>query len=548
MLFKTYLNPPFSIRSIKRNVDSLIAGIVGFIIIYLITRHNGIGISPDSITYTAAARNLYQGNGLKEFTGEPMVDFPAFYPLFLSAVLFITRQDIIVFAPILNALLFGLVIYLSGCIMEHFIQANKYYKWILLSCIALSPSLIEVYYMLWSESLFIVLSLLFFMAIKQYFKSYSIVWLLMVSLIASIAFVTRYAGISFIGTAGLLMLFNKEIKWEKKISHGFLFGIISVLLPVINIIRNYNATGTMAGPRQNSLTPFTENLHYYSTVLWDWLSFFKENYTIATAVALLIFGGFVIGFIKRSVSNKNYCTYEHISATFFIFYCTTILVSSTVSRYETINSRLLTPAFIPFIFGVTFMAPNWIAKTASWRVKWLKIICVLTVAFLFIKNNYINDKNNYIDMSSAGIPGYTEDVWRKSATIQFVKTDTVIINKRNYVYSNANHAIYFYTGKVTETIPQIVHKMEVDSFYRERTVFLIWFNTDPNPNLLNLAQIGKIKQLIPLHFFNDGVVYLCTNDFLLAQKYLIDYSSPVKVDKSLRIKHTIKSKYRHRSF
>src|SRR5258708_26716595 len=100
--------------------------------------------------------------------------------------------------------------------MEHFLQRSKWYKRAMLSCIVLSPALLEVYSMLWSETIFILLFLLFVIAMHNYFISYSRRALIVAALIAAAAAVTRYAGITIVGTGGLLLLLDMKIPLRKK--------------------------------------------------------------------------------------------------------------------------------------------------------------------------------------------------------------------------------------------------------------------------------------------------------------------------------------------
>ena len=51
-----------------------------------------------------------------------------------------------------------LIIYLAGIIMEQFEYRSRWYKAAILSCIVLSPGLLEDYSMMWSETLFIFIS------------------------------------------------------------------------------------------------------------------------------------------------------------------------------------------------------------------------------------------------------------------------------------------------------------------------------------------------------------------------------------------------------
>ena len=497
---------------LNKNIDSLIAGIIGFIVIYLFTKHSGIGISPDSIAYLSVARNMGKGLGIIDFSGRPMVDFPAFYAGVLFVISFITREDILVFAPILNGLLFASVIYTSGCIMEKFMQPAKWYKWILLACITLSPTMIEVFSMLWSETLFILLSLLFFVALYQYLRKHSNYSLAGISLIAAVAFVTRYAGITFIAIGGLLILFDKNINAIKKIIHLLIFGSVGISLGLINIIRNQIVSGSLAGIRQKSITPLYKNMEHYGSVLNDWLGFSMNNHDLFFILGITIWLILGITFIIHIINFSNYSTYENIGIIFFLIYTLFILLSSTLSRYETINSRLLAPAFIPFIWSLSYYLPQWIKQTKTSQAKWLKITASTIFALLILCNESMVIADNYSYMKDSGIPGYTEDDWALSDIVQYIKKNNDLFKLGEQIYSNQNHAIYFYTNYQTQTVPETVHQQEVSAFYQCKKSYLVWFNNELNKDLLSLSEINKHKKLTPIHRFKDGTIYLCTND------------------------------------
>lgn len=499
-------------QSFKKNIDSLIAAVVGLILIDLYTKHSGIGISPDSIVYASVTRNLLNGIGIFDYSGRPMVDFPAFYPIFLSIISWITKQDVIHFAPVLNGLLFATVIYTSGYIMEQFITRSKWYKWIVLLCITFSPALIEVYFMLWSETLFILFSLLFFIALKYYLKSHSLFALIIISSIAALAFVTRYAGITFVAVGVVLILVDRDIDWIKKMIHFLLFGTIGISLTLINFIRNLLSAGMLAGIRQSGITPLNKNTEYYGLVLYNWLGFQTNNHFIDTGIGIAILTIFIVIGIWLTLQYSNFSSFENISIIFFIVYVSFIVLSSTLSRYETINSRLMAPAFIPFIWGITFYIPRWLKNTENNLLKWIKITSSFVIAFLFIRAQYLINNENYSYMKDSGIPGYTEDDWTQSTIVKFIQKDSSLFKSGRKIYSNQNHAVYFYTGHQTITVPESVHQMEVNGFYENKNCYLIWFKNDLNTDLLSLTEISKKKKLIPLQIFPDGAIYLCSND------------------------------------
>src|ERR1700749_236003 len=94
------------------NKDSLLAAIAGFLMIQLLCHHTGVGISPDSVVYLSTAQNIHDHGAINDFTNAPLMDFPAFYPIFLSGFIFITGRGVIALGPVLNGLLFALLIWL----------------------------------------------------------------------------------------------------------------------------------------------------------------------------------------------------------------------------------------------------------------------------------------------------------------------------------------------------------------------------------------------------------------------------------------------------
>ena len=495
----------------KKNIDAFIAAAAGFFIIIIYTQHSGIGVSPDSVVYTSVAKNIHDHALINDFYGRPMVVFPAFYPAFLSGVMFITGLDPIVFAPVLNAFLFAVVIYICGLIMEYFLFSSKWYKYIILSCIVFSPCLLEIYSMLWSETLFILLLLLFIVALHHYFKSYSFKSLIIVSCIAALACVTRYAGVTLIATGGLLIMLDKKLLIKNKIYHLFLFAAMSCSLFVINLMRNSLSDGTFTGMREKSLSSFLQNISYCGNVFCDWLPLPKEHFIISICATLFFIAGFTILFWKNFRKNIYY-SYENAAIVFFIIYLLFIILSATFSRYELINNRLLSPLFIPMLWGST----SWIVSLIKkyWQEKRAWIVVVVSLLFIsFQRNQYKADYENYDGIKYAGIPGYTEDTWQKdSEIVNFLKQNKTIFKKGYAIYSNSDDALYFFTGLRCDMLPHIVFPEEVFNYYAESNTYLVWFDDIENPELLTLDDVLNHKKMILLHQFSNGAIYVTVTE------------------------------------
>ncbi|HTS44550.1 MAG TPA: hypothetical protein VMH01_09150 [Puia sp.] len=491
----------------KKNIDSLIAAALGFFIILLFARHGGIGISPDSVTYLSVARSINTGKGLIEFDEMPFVDFPAFYPIFLGAISFITRIDIVVFAPVLNGLLFAILLYLSGSIMNGFSFSSKWYKRILLSCFVFSPCLLEIYSMLWSETLFMLLLLFFIMAARRYLNTHKLSSLFVLSVIVAISCVTRYAGVVLVGTGGMLLILDSGLRFKTRMRNLLLFTIISISLLAINLTRNLMISGFAAGQRQKGTTPLLDNIYFFGGVLSDWFPLANNN-PVAFISVLVCIGVCITIFLIFLRNRARYSSYENIAAAFCIAYSFFMLISATFSRYEQFSSRLLSPLFIPLLWCLSSWFPPFVNKFGTLKRSGLVILSLLLVSF-FQNYQLAADYETYDGVKDAGIPGYTEDPFPQSDIVTFIKNNQAFFKSNFTVYSNAADAFYFYSGRSAHLLPQYALPMDVLNFYREDQQYIVWFNDIENSDVLTMKDIISHKKLTLIKQFNEGAIYIC---------------------------------------
>ena len=483
----------------SKNYDAIVAAAIGFFCIYLYTKHSGIGISPDSIAYMSTARNIHAHLQIKDYNESPLVDFPLFYPIFLSAWMFITTLDVMSFAPILNGFLFAVIIYLTGWIIEGFVTPAKWYKYIILSFIIISPCLLEVYSMLWSETLFILLTMLFFISFRYYLQSHSIKRLLLVSCIVSLACVTRYTGITLIGTGGLILLLDNHLNPKKKTIHILLFGSLSIVLLIINLVRNSILSGTLTGEREKSITSFINNVYYFGHVLCDWLPLPENNFAIAVSVVFIFVLFFSNLFLWRFLKKANFYSYENIITVFFCAYTFFMLLSATISRYETFSGRLLSPDFIPMLLGSSCMVPMLVKKLSQKKRVWVTVIIIL-IAFGFQYNQLMIDYENYDGIKDAGMPGYTEDSWNtNSEIVTFLKNNKTFFKPGYQICSNASEAVYFYTGLYCDRLPHKIIATQLKNYNKPLNTYLVWFNDVDNTELISAQEALFHKKMTTLY-------------------------------------------------
>lgn len=502
---------PRNFRSflLSGNYDALLAAITGFIIIQVLCGYGGVGVSPDSVVYISTAQNIHDHGVINDFTNMPVMDFPVFYPIFLSGIIFLTGgKAVLAFGPILDGLLFGALIWLCGWMMDRFALRSRWYKWTILLFIVLSPCLLEIYSMIWSETIFLLLSVLFMIGCHRYFRTHSIGSLLLIAFIAALACVTRYAGICLVATGGLLMVCDGRLRWgRRKLGHMILYGLVSVSFLALNLYRNLRLTQTLTGYREKGLTPFSENLHHFGSVLCDWLPFFNERYGAASFVALvsllLITGIFVFRLVRR----VDFFSYDTIAISLFIVYGTFILYTATVSRFQELDSRLLSPLFLPWLWGSTIWIPA-VLRRAGPVWKKVGLAGAIGAAGCFLWGEIQTYQENWEGIHFAGIPGYTENQWQRSETMAYVRSHKDRFQSPGTVYSNAFEGLWFLAGVKSDLIPHKDIPDDIRYMMKSHFFIVVWFNDADNSDLIDMDYIRSQKPLVEELDFNDGTIYI----------------------------------------
>ena len=502
-----YMKQGFSIF-LTKHWAALPASVAACTFIYYYTLHSGIGISPDSVMYQTTAVNIQSHFSFTDFNGLPTVDFPLGYPSFLALFTWITGLTVLQVVPLLNGLLFSGVIILTSIIIEGYQQRSSLYKVLILAALACSPCLLEVYSMLWSETLFIFLGLLFAAAYRSYLRSHRTIQLFWVACIVAIAFVTRYAGITLLAAGGFLVLFDGELAIGKKIKHIILFVLVGSSLVVANLMRNNHVAGNATGVREKAIRSLMENLNQIGSTLSDWLPFIKGHEALATVIFILILLLGIVQLFYRTLQQQYYASYETIIACLFVIYALFMIAIATISRFENLSSRLLSPMYIPLLL----VGSSWLINSIrqAYRIKKTALVLAGLLCYAgFQYNQYRLNAEAWEGIKDAGIPGYTEDPWVSSPTMAFIKKNKSFFSTP--VYSNANDGVYFLSGVHALALPHREIQSEIEALLQKNTFWLVWLNDGENPDLISLEFIKQHKTMISKQIMDDGAIYLFSN-------------------------------------
>jgi len=491
--------------SLPGNLDSLLAALIGFFLIQIFSRHSGIGVSPDSVTYISAARNMIAGNGFISFEHLPVIDFPFGYPFFLTVVSFFTRLDPLHYGPVLNGFLFAVLLYVGGSMMNVFEKTSGWYKRIVLCCILFSPALQELYSFLWSETIFLLLILLFIISMSNYLSQMTWKWLLISTGISVCVCLTRYAGVFLMITGMIVIFFHVVLPWRKRIVHCLVFGSLSISLLLINVIRNFSLTGLATGPRSKSDTGIIKIVEYFGDVISDWLLIGKRP-GLSIVLAGMVMFVFILTIFFR-YRKKSVYGMEYMVAVTGLTYSVFMIFSSTLTRYEQFTSRLLAPMFIPLLWSLSYWIPGFIASR-SYRMKWIYTGPLLFAAAWFLNVEMAADYEFYDGVKDAGIWGYQEDPFVQSGIVRFVEQYKSSFDPRYPIYSNAGDAVYFITGLPARQLPFTAFSDRVQTYYSAKNSYLVWFGDLDNPEMPGLPSILQNKNLELIKQLPDGAVYI----------------------------------------
>ncbi|KAF0240725.1 MAG: hypothetical protein Q8K64_01770 [Sediminibacterium sp.] len=484
--------------------DAFIASIVASVLVCLFTNHSGIGISPDSVQYLSVANHIVERFSFTDFNNQPFVLFPLGYPIFLALIKAVGQISITTFLPVANSFIFSALLFACSSILKAAIKLNGFFRLLVLLLLACSPALLEVYTMLWSETLFILISLVFVFASKKYINQSTIRSLLFLAFVAAMGFFVRYVGVVFILTSCLFILFNPQLQIKQKIIHWLLIGSIGSSLVIINLARNAMVSGTYTGVREKAIRTFWDNVQDAGIVIDYWFPV-PANFPHLAIIILLLFFILALGyFIKAIVQSQYIDRYPTIVAVFILVYTLFMFSIASVSRFETLSSRLLSPLFIPMILLLAFWVNQLITRNTKTIRALIAFISILVYSLIQL-HQYNTNQYTWEGVGYAGIPGYSEDQWTKSPMVAYIKKD--IEKYQPPVLANANDALYYLAGINSVALPHKDIPTEIEQFKQIQHFYLIWFFYGENDDLIDLTYILQQKKPVASWQFKDGIIY-----------------------------------------
>lgn len=494
----------------------VLISILGFFLISYSTSSYGPASTHDSVAYMYAAESLIKGEGFKYFGYDtPFIQWPPLFPIMLSGISLL-GCDLIIASGYFNALIFTLIIFFSGYWL---IKSTKNFVITIAGTITILASIPLSYVSkyIWSEPLFILLTLLFMISLDNYIYKSSLRFLVEASVFAGLACLTRYIGITAVITGCILLLIQNK-KFVNKLLETLIFGFISSIPTTLWIIRNYLLSNTLTGERIPTKNIFSENINITFKTIASWFAPYYSYSTLVIMLGLFIFISVII-IIKNFHKNigqvevgENKAYRLLILLIFSLVYTGYLTISASLIAFDSINNRLLVPVYVPITILI-FLTLNDMLAYDNYKVRKVLTTCLLFILFtiwLLYPLSEIASSVQYSYENGAGI--LASKWWNKSQVLDYLKA----FEEDKSFYSNFPDAIYIHAGKKAhytpkkDGLPQYGIERFIESVQNNPNTYIVWFNLATTDTIYSIEELEEYFNIEMVKKFPDGVIYKIT--------------------------------------
>lgn len=418
----------------------------------------------DSAVYINTALNIAAGKGIvlqdsnNVYTLLPL--HAPLYPLALSLPIAL-GMDALQASRWLNAILYGLTIYLAGWATYRFTRSF----WLAASVAGLflfSFEPLQAFSGAMSEGLFIFfgfLSLvLIALAVKQPEKSNR--FLILAGTSAGLAILSRYIGLSVMaaGFLSILLLFRGNFK--TRLRKVLIFMAPGIFLAAMWLVPVYFSTRSFGSRQIGEITGIAEHIgRYFSAafeVIGSWIPFFYRGNHIITPIQKLILGLVILVFLmilasvrihqkRQPFDETGLVTWGAILGIFSAAYLGLHLTTYVVAADQPdVNGRLLLPLFYA---GVLLVGVFVSFFSRSFSKAWLGGLVFTALALLTLWYFHAKVQNFVFEIHHYG-QGYTSNRWNENLIFDQISS----LEDRYTLYANEPALVLFYNRRIPKKL------------------------------------------------------------------------------------------------
>jgi hypothetical protein len=427
---------------------------------FLVTYRYGAGLSTDGARYLSSAENLMRGNGLSDYLGEPLTQFPPLYSVIIAGVSLLTRADVFIVGKYLNILTFGWVIWLAGIFFRRLFPENHSYSYIGSAVFATSISLVRLASNILSDLSFLALAILFLLSATNVLSTPTKKNLWVMGLIACLSPFQRYAGLTFILTASVIIF----ILYRKEMFKGVFFaGIFAVLtsLPIMLwvIFHNYLPTGILFGVRRppsiegNLGTTIEKVIHWF--IPYSFTEYIPEGLIVVFILLILLTGNRLEDWKRWA---KQLMLPQFLpSLIFLLFYINVLIFNVSYSEVRWPFMDRIHIIILPSLMALGFLTFRELMPIYLRKIPGKTMQSAITIIFILWLAYPLNNLQKYLrsaysngEISEYNL--YNTRALNESGVQEFLASQT--FSATDNVYSNYEPVAWLYTRHTILKLPQ----------------------------------------------------------------------------------------------
>jgi hypothetical protein len=498
-------------------VPGAVAAVVAVVLVLKATSY-APAVSPDSIIYLEASRNLVDGLGL-QYAGRPLRHYPPGYPVLL-AVLQYAGCEALAAARFLNIVLAAGIVAIMGWIAFKGTNGSLVACSVVAGFSVVSPPVFELYVSAWSEAPFILFMLIAFVCLARYVETRRTGLLIVSGLAAGAALLMRYAGISIIPVLLLPLLIGGGEAPRRSVRDAAILLTLSIAPIGLVMAGNHEGSGIMAN-RTLSFHPVSSG-HLVEAAasisrFWYPLNLPTGSRAVLSLVTVIAVGVALARGTRHHLSGfrsgRPGAALWLLFLAFLVIYPSFLAVSISLVDFATpLDTRILSPLFYPALYIV--VVGCWKATTGSGRGERWRWLATMLGGLLCL-HIWVTWKEA-VARQESGV-GYASRAWRESPTLlRLLESD-----EERQVVSNAPEAIRFLSDRSARMMPRFrvqAYGQELNSEYgreMERLgeclasgdCYLVVFEWIDRPYLQTARELERDFDLPVAARLEDGVIY-----------------------------------------
>lgn len=445
----------------------LALALLGFLLVRWATVW-GAGVSPDSVSYITGARGLIMGDGITYPDGGGRRHLVTLWPPLFSTVLAlpgVADIDPASTGRFLNAVLFSVNIGLVGLIAWRSTGGSTLASLVAAGLFASSPDIVELHLWIWSEPLFIALTLVSILVCLNYLESRTTYDLLVAGLATGLAFLTRFAGAALAAAAFSMILLQKSLGTTlDRMKRAVAFGVLALTPMMLWMVRN-SITSESALDRQIGFRRLY-SVHFLPALdtAREWI---LPGLSVSPVSLLgdLLYGGFVcvliVLFVLRATEHPSRAghgrtlTTVRIVLAYLLAYGAVVLIAKVfIDPNFPFNDRILSPMLVTVILLIVILGHTVLGGSGSIGSKGTRSLRVLALfvglavaAQLFFA---LRESLELAYRARIRGLGYQSKSWQESLLVRSVES----LPTNTSIFSNADDGLYFATGRPVWRLPE----------------------------------------------------------------------------------------------